>query len=315
MAFGEIECWSEDGRLDSLVVFQPAALDVSSDEEAAAVGFSRIVTRVEAQDASNRLREVLGSFGCRAIDLVDFLSPADRVVSNTTVNRVFVRDTAVALGSRLVRGAAAFPARLAEFDVTHGALSRLMGRPEGDVEWASVARVEFGDVFLLGERRLLVNVGLRSDARSARDFVELAWEAGFEEVVVVRIPENLGIIHLDLAFNVLGEEAVLARAFLRHCPLRVCVRGQAARWESFEDYFVQRGRRVVTFEPGNTHPFLSNFIHLEQRLLLASEGAAPHLRALVRGLGMEVVSVDVEALEGGNGSVRCLTMPLRRRAA
>ncbi|QSQ17525.1 arginine deiminase family protein [Myxococcus landrumensis] len=312
MAFDQVECWSEDGRLDSVVVFQPAALDVASAEEAVAVGFSRIVTRIEAQDASNRLREVLGSFGCRAIDLVDFLSPADRVVSNTTVNRVFVRDTAVALGARLVRGAAGFPTRVAEFDVTHGALSRLMGRPDGDVAWASVARVEFGDVFLLGQRRLLVNVGLRSDARCARDFVELAWEAGFEEVAVVRIPGDLGIIHLDLAFNVLGEEAVLARAFLRHCPLQVCVRERPARWESFEDYFVQRGRRVLTFEPGNTHPFLSNFIHLEPRLLLASEGAAPHLRALVRGLRMEVVGVDIEALEGGNGSVRCLTMPLRR---
>lgn len=315
MGFGEIECWSEDGRLDSVVVFRPAALDVASEEEAAAVGFARVVTRAAAEDAFGRLRETLESFGCRTIDLEGFLSPADRVVSNTTVNRVFVRDTAVVLGARLVRGAAAFPPRVAEFDVAHGALSRLLGRADGSVEWADAARVEFGDVFLLGEGRLLVNVGLRSDPRFVRDFVDLAWSAGFGEVAVVRIPESLGIIHLDLAFNVLGTEAVVARAFLRHCPLHVYARGEPPLWESFEAYFTQRGRRVLAFEPGSTHPFLSNFISLEPRLLLASEGVAPHLRNLSRGLGLEVVGVDIDALERGNGSVRCLTMPLRRRVA
>ncbi|MBZ4418507.1 arginine deiminase family protein [Myxococcus sp. RHSTA-1-4] len=313
MASGEVECWSEGGQLDSVVVFRPAELDVATPEEAAAVGFSQVVTRAAADEAFGRLRETLESFGCKTVDLGDFLSPADRAVSDTSVNRVFVRDTAVALGSRLVRGTAAFPARVAEFDVAHGALSRLMGQPAEDAAWAASARVEFGDVFLLGQGRLLVNVGLRSDQQSVQDFVEVAWGAGFEEVAVVRIPESLGIIHLDLAFNVLGPEAVVARAFLRHCPLRVCVRGQPPRWESFEGYFAQRGQRVLAFEPGSTHPFLSNYIYLGPRLILASEGVAPHLRPLARDFGIEVASVEVEALERGNGSVRCLTMPLRRR--
>jgi len=315
MAFRGIECWSETDHLDSVVVFRPAELDVASAEEAAAVGFSQVVTRAEADEAFGRLREALDSFGCRPIDLCGFLPLADRAVSNTSVNRVFVRDTAMALGTRVVTGTAAFPTRMAEFEVAHGALSRLMGQPAGDEAWAASVGVEFGDAFLLGEGRLLVNVGLRSNVQALQGFVDVAWSAGFQEVAVVRIPDNLGIIHLDLAFNVLGPEAVMARAFLRHCPLRVCIRGQAPRWEAFEDYFAQRGRRVLAFEPRTSHPFMSNFIYLGPRLLLASAGVAPHLRSLARDLCLEVEAVDIEALERGNGSVRCLTMPLRRLAA
>jgi len=313
MAFSEFECWSESGQLDCVAVFRPAALDVTTAEEAAAVGFTRPVTRTEAEDAFGRLRDALTRLGCRAIDLWELLPERERAVSDTTVNRVFVRDTAAVLGRQLVTGTAAFAPRLAEFDVAHRALSQLHPASH-DQTAASSARIEFGDVFVLDAERLLVNVGLRSDAQALQPFLALAWRSGFREAAVVRIPESLGIIHLDLAFNVLGAHAVVARAFLRHTPIQVFEQGQAPHWEPFDGYFARRGRRVIPFEPRGEDGFMSNFIYVRPDLILASESAALGLRPLAKAGGIEVASVDIEALERGNGSVRCLTMPLRRRA-
>ncbi|NOK00907.1 MULTISPECIES: arginine deiminase family protein [Myxococcus] len=313
MAFSEFECWSESGQLDCVAVFRPAALDVTSAEEAAAVGFMRPVTRSEAEDAFGRLRDTLTRLGCQTIDLWELLPERERAVSDTTVNRVFVRDTAAVLGRQLVTGTAAFPVRLAEFDVAHRALSQLQPELSSD-EVATSARIEFGDVFVLDAERLLVNVGLRSDARALQPFLELAWRSGFREAAVVRIPESLGIIHLDLAFNVLGPQAVVARAFLRHTPIQVFAQGVAPHWEPFDGYFASRGRRVIPFEPKGESGFMSNFIYVGPNLILASESASVGLRPLAKEAGIEVASVDIEALERGNGSVRCLTMPLRRRA-
>jgi arginine deiminase len=311
-----VECWSEHGALDRVAVFRPADLDVATPEEAAALGFCGTVTRAEAEDAAGCLREALKSAGCNVVELRELLPERDRAVSDTTVNRVFVRDTAAVLGRQIVTGVAAFPARLAEFDMARTILTQLMAaqpslpHPPSPL---SAAEVEFGDVFLLDDERVLVNFGLRSNARFIRSFVELVWSLGFREVAAIQIPESLNIIHLDLAFNVLGARAVVARPFLRHYPLRVFEAGQEQRWEAFEGYFASRGRRVLAFNPQGANDFLSNYIHLNPRLILASASTAARLRLLVRDFGIEVVSVDIEALERGNGSVRCLTLPLQRR--
>lgn len=313
-----VECWSEHGALDCVAVFRPADLDVATAEEAAALGFCATVTRAEAEEASGRLREALASAGCNVVDLWELLPEQDRVVSDTTVNRIFVRDTAAVLGQQLVTGMTAFSAREAEFELARTVLNRLMAAQPAHARPPSplgAMEVEFGDVFLLDDERVLVNFGLRSNARFIRSFVELAWSMGFREVAAIQIPENLNLIHLDLAFNVLGTRAVVARSFLRHYPLRVFEAGQEQRWEAFERYFASRGRRVIAFDPRGANDFLSNYIHLNPRLILASASTAARLRPLAREFGIEVVSVDVEALERGNGSIRCLTLPLRRRAA
>lgn len=316
MSLTGMECWSETGQLECVAVFRPAALDVATPLEAAAVGFSEVVTRQELEDASGRLRETLSRFGCTLVDLGDFLPESAQALSNSAVNRVFVRDVAAVVGGQLVKGTSAFPARIAEFDVTHVALERLVCGPGQDTAPASSCgvSVEFGDVFLLDGERILVNLGLRSDVHSLQAFLEMAWRAGYREVGVLCIPEHLGIIHLDLAFNVLGPQAVVARSFLRHFPIRVFKAGQAPQWESFQDYFTRRDRSVISFDPSPDSSFVSNYIFLGPQLLLASESAAPQLRPLVKGLGIEIESVDIEALERGNGSVRCLTLPLKRRA-
>ncbi|MDY7229486.1 arginine deiminase family protein [Hyalangium rubrum] len=315
MPFTGIECWSESGLLECVAVFRPAALDVATSLEAAAVGFTGTVTYQETEEAFGRLKETLGRF-CALVDLWDFLPSDERAVSNAAVNRVFVRDTAAVVGGQLVTGNAAFPARIAEFETTHVALSNLVRGPEQGAALPEIraARVEFGDLFLLDSERLLINLGLRSDVRSLQTFLEVAWRAGFREVGVLCIPEHLGIIHLDLAFNVLGPQAVVARSFLRHFPIRVFQQGGAQRWEAFEAYFSARGRRVIPFEPVGPGGFMSNYIFLGPQLILASESAASQLRPIARDFGIEVESVDIEALERGNGSVRCLTLPLKRQA-
>src|SRR5262245_50223269 len=111
MAFSEIECWSESGLLECVAVCRPAARDVATPLEAAAVGFTGTVTVQEAEEAFGRLKETLGRF-CTLVDLWDFLPDAERAVSNAAVNRVFVRDTAAVVGRQLVTGTAAFHARV-----------------------------------------------------------------------------------------------------------------------------------------------------------------------------------------------------------
>ncbi|MCY1045880.1 arginine deiminase family protein [Corallococcus sp. bb12-1] len=316
MTLTGIECWSESAQLECVAVCRPAALEVATELEASAVGFIGAVSRQDAEDASGRLCEALTRFGCRLFDLGDFLPESARAVSDASVNRVFVRDTAAVVGRQLVTGTAAFAARIAEFDATHAALAELIHggpRDAAPVEGTG-AGLEFGDVFLLDEERIFVNLGLRSDARALQGFLETAWGAGFQEVGVVCIPEHLGIIHLDLAFNVLGPRAVLARTFLKHLPVRVITPAQAPQWESFEGYFTRRGRKVHALPASESPCFLSNYIFLGPQLLLASQSAAPRLQPLVKELGIEVEGVDIAALERGNGSVRCLTLPLKRRA-
>ncbi|MCY1031325.1 arginine deiminase family protein [Corallococcus sp. BB11-1] len=316
MALTGIECWSESAQLECVAVCRPAVLEVATALEASAVGYLGAVSRQEVEDASGRLREALTRFGCRLFDLGDFLPESARAVSEASVNRVFVRDTAAVVGRQLVTGTAAFAARFAEFDATHAALGALLhgGSRDAAPPGGPGAGLEFGDVFLLDEERILVNLGLRSDARALQGFLDTAWGAGFQEVGALCIPEHLGIIHLDLAFNVLGPRAVLARSFLKHLPVRVLAPGQAPRWESFEGYFARRGQRILPLPAAEPPCFLSNYIFLGPQLLLASESAAPRLKPLVKELGIEVEGVDIAALERGNGSVRCLTLPLKRRA-
>ncbi|RKH14762.1 amidinotransferase [Corallococcus sp. CA047B] len=316
MTLTGIECWSESAQLECVAVCRPATLEVATALEASAVGFIGAVSRQEAEDASGRLCEALTRFGCRLFDLGDFLPESARAVSDASVNRVFVRDTAAVVGRQLVTGTAAFAARIAEFDATHAALAELIhgGPREAASAERAGAGLEFGDVFLLDEARILVNLGLRSDARALQGFVDTAWSAGFQEVGAVSIPEHLGIIHLDLAFNVLGPRAVVARSFLKHLPVRVLTPGQAPQWESFEGFFARRGRKVLPLPASEPPCFISNYIFLGPQLLLASQSAAPRLKPLVKELGIEVEGVDIAALERGNGSVRCLTLPLKRRA-
>jgi arginine deiminase len=308
-----ISCWSERDRLHRVAVCRPATLPVASAEEARAVGFREAVTVAEAEDAYFSLRQALGMHHCQVIELSEFLTLDQRATSERIVNRVFVRDTAAVLGDNLVLGTAAFAARSAEFDLAGSALLALAGAAAA--EDAVAVPVEFGDSFLLDPQTVLVNFGMRSDKSRCQQFIQAAWDCGFQEVVAVSIPDDVGLIHLDLAFNLLGADAVLARAFLRHLPLRRHRQGRQTDWIAFEDYFARRRQHVTWFEPVRHDDFLANFIYLDERLVLASATVAQRLRPIAAAAGIEVASAEIEALERGNGSIRCLTLPLHRGAA
>jgi len=146
---------------------------------------------------------------------------------------------------------------------------------------------EGGDFFFLGKGKALIGKGPRTHCEND-DLVRLL---GLKLLYTV---EHQSPHHLDAVLNIVGEDVVVVN--------RKYVDYKAP-------YFL--GKKMIDLDEEDFENLAANYILLDRGLILADRGAH-RLQQRLQKWGIDVIEVDVSELKKGGGSVRCMTLPLRR---
>jgi dimethylargininase len=189
---------------------------------------------------------------------------------------VFVEDAAVVLDEVAVLTSARPHSRRAERDAVAAALS-----PFRRVETLPAdAFLDGGDVLLVGQT-LYVGLSNRTDEAGLRALERSVRPFGYA-VAPVRVA---GCLHLKSACSAVDEETVLInRAWVEIDPFS--------------------GLRLV--DVPDSEPFGANILRLPDRVLVSS--AYPATAELIRGLGQQVVAIDVSELHKAESGVTCMSL-------
>ncbi|MEW6679535.1 MAG: arginine deiminase family protein [bacterium] len=306
------QCWSEWESLKVVGICRPAPFAVTTHEEARLVGFRNILDPFRALEAYERLRTVLKDNNIAVFDLCDYLTEEELHLGNQLVNRIYVRDIAGVFGTRLILGVAGADIRIPEFELLQSVLRRFV-IPESITITSNDSgnSIEFGDCLILNKDAVIINVGFRTSKREIKRICSLLWECGFEVCGLICLPRDITTAHLDLTCNVIGRDIFVAVHFLCHIPVQVITATGSSYYLMLPDFICHEGFKVIWL-PTNSDPRgCINFINLKAKTILTSTNANP-LHDLLQGHKINIISVNVDELEKGGGSIRCLTLPLVR---
>jgi arginine deiminase len=299
-------CDSETGELREVLVAAPDPAGL----EAGAVdpgwhGFRGAADPRLALAEWEAFVAALEAAGARVHDL-RALAGAERDVSP---NLHYTRDLAMALGGGCLL-ADPNPARRAEAGLAALALEGLGidARPMREP-------IEFGDVFVAGRSLGIAGAGPRTGAAALRELREEATLAGPDRWLVVDfapLATGVGLAHLDLGFNLLGERAALV-----HEPLlaaRAALHDGEERHEgSFAELLEACGLEPLPVTAAVQERAGTNVLSLSPtRAVAYAEALEAGLDVLLDRAGVEAVVVPGANLIRSGGGPRCLSLPLVR---
>ena len=256
----------------------------------------------------DRYREMLESHGVTVLELSDFLDDHQDTIDRLP-NLTYLHDTAVVSSHGALLSAMASPARRGEETVVGEALGNL-GVP-------ILTRFKTQDAFegclLLSPRTLLVAETERHKWETVDRFIPRALEY-FGEVIYVKIPKARRYMHPDTIYN--RADHGLALAYLPAFQSSYCFTDEGAEEIDFEAHMAKRGVEIISVSDSEQRRLACSFVPLEPGVMLHYDCALDSgtRRALERK-GVEMSLFHPEALKAGGGSLRCLTLRLRRRPA
>ncbi len=146
---------------------------------------------------------------------------------------------------------------------------------------------EGGDFFFLGGGKAILGKGPRTHCEND----DLVRVLGLNLIYTV---EHQSPHHLDAVFNIVREDLVVVN--------RKYVDYKAP-------YFL--GKKMIDLDDDDFENLAANYIVLDRGMILADKGSN-RLHQQLRKWGMDVIETDVSELKKGGGSIRCMTLPLRR---
>lgn len=205
---------------------------------------------------------------------------------------------------------------------------QLMGRTVCYEVKGSDSRLEGGDYLPFGT---LAFVG--EGARTNRAAIEELMEAdafGHDTVVVVkdRLQHNL-LMHLDTYFNIIDRNLVTLPASRAHASedskryvaVDVFARGvgertyrQLAADVSLVTFLQERGVTIVELTTDDETNYVSNFLCIAPRHIVAIDRMSDATRSELEALGVTVELVKLDELTEGAGAAHCMTQVLSRAA-
>ena len=249
--------------------------------------------------------EALEAAGTRVHDL-RALAGAER---DALPNLHYTRDLAIVFGGSCLL-AGPNPARRAEAGLAAVALGHL-----GIEAPPMRGPIEFGDVFVASPSLGIAGAGPRTGTAALRALREEARLAGLDRWLVVDFAPfaiNVGLAHLDLGFNLLGESAALV-----HEPLLTAGAVLHDREERREGSFADL-LEVCDLEPLPVSAAVQERVGTNL-LSLSPTQVVAYVEALDAGLDalLDRVNVEAVAVPGANlirsgGGPRCLSLPLVR---
>jgi len=225
----------------------------------------------KALEQHERYCEVLESCGVA----LTRLAPDPRYPDST-----FVEDAAVLTARCAVITRPGAIGRRGETAAVRTALERFR---ETFHEIEAPGTVDGGDVCEAGER-FLIGISERTNEEGARQLAGFLSSAGYASSFI-DVRRVAGLLHLKSGLAYLGDGWLVAAE-----PL--------AGLKEFSEY------RLVRVEPAEG--YAANCVRINDRVLIAS--GYPKIEARLRGLGMNVLALDVSEFRKMDGGLSCLSL-------
>lgn len=299
----------EFGRLESVLLHTPGEeLELINDSNYQYWLFDEVPDVAKFIEEHERYRDLLVSQGVKVYDLSDYVE-SNRELLTKMPNLTYLHDIAVISQKGAILSCMAWSGRKQEQVVVKEALNNL-GIPiliEFDENEDA-----FEGCLLLSKDAIFVAETERHKYSSIRKFIRAALE-NFEEVIYAVVPKRRRFMHPDTIFNRIKHD--LALAYLPAFKETYLFCNGSARRIDFAEYMKQKGIEIVNVSGSEQRRLACSFVPLESGVIIHYDTALDKdTQKLIAKKGVELVLFHPEALLAGGGSLRCLTLRLRRRS-
>ncbi len=300
----------EFGRLSQVLMHRPGKeLDLIDHGNYQEWLFDRAPDAARFIDEHDRFRYILISHGVEVLELSDYINDHHEWTRRMP-NLTYLHDAAVITSKGAILSSMAWPARQNEETVVREALSNL-GIPIfidfDDPEDA------FEGCLLLSPETVLVAETERHRRKTILEFVHKALEV-FEEVIYVDVPKARRFMHPDTIYNRVTRNLALAYLPAFRTSYRFAIKG--VEKIDFAEHMKSKGVQIVNVSDSEQMRLACTFVALEPGVIFHYDTALDgETQVALARKGVEIIFFHPEALTAGGGSLRCITLRLRRSPA
>jgi arginine deiminase len=296
----------ELGRLESVLLHTPGkALELINEENYSDWLFDRVPDIPRFAEEHRKYRELLIAHGVKVYELSDYIYQQSHLMDSMP-NLMYLHDIAVISSRGTILSSMAWKGRKREELVVKEALTNL-GIP-------TLIEFDEGDAFegclLLSKETLLVADTERHNDSAIRKFIRSALRS-FKEVIYVDVPQERRYMHPDTIFNRIRPD--LALTYLPAFNETYLFRPGKVRKINFADFMKRKGVELVNVSDAEQRRLACSFVPLESGVIFHYDTALEEeTLKLLSEKGVEFILFHPNALTAGGGSLRCITLRLRR---
>jgi arginine deiminase len=297
----------EFGRLTLAMMHRPGSeLELINPKNHRQWLFDQVPDIGQFIDEHDRYRQLLISHGVEVLELSDYVNEHHEFMQRMP-NLTYLHDTAVICSRGAILSSMAWPSRKGEESVMHEAL-RNLGIPIF-IEFDS-KQDSFEGCLLLSPDTVLVAETERHRRATIDEFVRKALTA-FREVIYVDIPKARRYMHPDTVYNRVSQN--LAITYLPVFKTSYLITSKGIEKIDFLKHMERKGVELINVSDSEQRRLACSFVPLEPGVIFHYDTALnKETQILLARKGVEVIFFHPEALYAGGGSLRCLTLRLRR---
>jgi len=299
----------ELGRLTRVMMHRPGEeLEIINQRNYRQWLFDQVPDVDRFIEEHDRYRYMLAAHGVEVLELSDYLNDHHGWTSSMP-NLTYLHDAAVICSQGAILSSMAWYGRKNEQVVVKEALTNLgipifieFDHPEDSFEGC----------LLLSPDTVLVAETERHSRRSIRKFVRKALTA-FREVIYVDVPKARRYMHPDTIFNRITP--ALAIAYLPAFKESYLITGRGVEKIDFVEHMRGKGVELVSVSGPEQLRLACTFVPLEPGVIFHYDTALDReTQITLARKGVEIIFFHPEAMTAGGGSLRCITLRLRRNS-
>lgn len=306
-------CLSEHGELEVVMLCSPSSLDIPDLKTAEYVQWSAPVNQSRAHENFSELKATLEAEGVKVIDYSKELTEEENQLSKQLINRFFVRDLACVFGDIIIPGEPCVSMRRPEYIQAHVLLKKWFPEQFLINENNNAQPLEHGDVLVLNSDAVFINIGMRSSMKGVLRIKERLFQAGFSEIGIIDLPRRSDTLHLDMNCNIAHENLIISKSYLRYFPVNVLTETES-RYEMPEQFLKRHGFDIYWIDKYDTVPDINFFNINPETLLISKKAHKQMIKNHPKLQNKKIIEIEVTELEKSGGGIRCMTLPLKRKA-